>query len=305
MADLIYNLLQRSDVITMNQDTPVILQPRLPSLYEPTPNQKQLGTWSTDERINDGAETDHLSAPTNPPVLDHQNLPVSSTILPRPPVSAFFHQQNDPILARNDPGSTPPAPVYDRQVVPGQDRSQQDIKETGSHDPSPSTAKTTRQAKSQQKADHLIEKKIPVNVEPPASPIVSTFSQQEKTKMLKRKPFVITEEHAIMSPLQEDGAESTFVDHSPENRIIRPRVESIRSFPEPAQILNQTVFTPSPRHIGLQTGKADEQESVVHIHIGRIDVRAAPQPAKLPTMRVAPEKPKMSLDEYLQGREDK
>jgi hypothetical protein len=68
----------------------------------------------------------------------------------------------------------------------------------------------------------------------------------------------------------------------------------------------QTVGAPVHRN-GSQPELPAQNETVVQVHIGRIEVRAVTPPVALPqpARRSIPEKPKMSLEDYLHQREKK
>lgn len=106
-----------------------------------------------------------------------------------------------------------------------------------------------------------------------------------------------------MRPTAQRVAQPVLENHPVEQNTIRPRPDDARPT---APVLKPVLAVPlAARPVAAQAPQEQERESIVQIHIGRIDVRAVTTPVAPRITQVAAAQPKMSLDDYLRQREEK
>jgi len=299
MTDFLSNLILRS-AGEQPQLSVSILQPRLPSLFEPLGGVGGMPLPPPDPGIDESA------APT-------QERPASARAkseLPNPrPIPAFRQVENEPVLGpaegldvlTEEQSSRLPVKETPRQIIqpiqPGTPPSsmiqtppflapRQETQEITMVHPEGSAVRKTLPANQDQSSETRKERaeiaplkplsvdtqkvdKVPVSPKQTKDPIQVTIRPLNVD-------FVLDDSAASMTELDSARAESKPA------AVLQPI--SIPSHPMPIQ-----QFEPAPMH----------SQRVVEIHIGRIEVRAAPSSG--PPKR-ASQKTTMSLEEYLRSR---
>jgi|GEM_PF-3381707 len=128
--------------------------------------------------------------------------------------------------------------------------------------------------------------------------------REEKRSVSQSKENPIREIQARVNLLSDEHESKKSAESQPSiERSVIPQVEIVKAKTE-----SKPVFAPVP--ISTATRIQDSmleptaaQESVVHIHIGRIDVRAV-TPSQNPVARIIPHKPRLTLDDYLRQRDE-
>lgn len=148
-----------------------------------------------------------------------------------------------------------------------------------------------------------IERELPVISARPAAKIDAAPSAQENSQAPQVEPrFINAQQAEGGSSLRTPEVTRPVVEN-------RPLANTVRPGPDSTPVL-KPVLTAQPvpvisRPAGTQPQPGLEQESVVQIHIGRIEVRAVMPPAAPRAAQAAASQPRMSLDDYLRRREEK
>jgi hypothetical protein len=270
MSDFFGNLAARS--LQPDPTGAPILQPRLPSLFEPPKGAEPGGVPGfapPAERIV-SAPALHLGHEPDLP-HDPQLRAQRSTILPDEPTPTRRHiPEREPSVP---PESSPPEPL----AVP------------------PERTIQTRFEREMVVRDQSIPK-IEAAVPQPAG----QDSQREPASSPSQQPTA--------SPSQQaQTAEETAIRENPVERTIRPRVAI---FPlQPSEPKDLSVSAPIPQVLRPPepAPQAESpQDATVRIHIGRIEVRAVNSPPTIQAVRPAPPPhgPKLTLDDYLRQRNE-
>lgn len=275
MADFFDNLLSRSSLPTGGN----ILQPRLPSLFEAPSSQGGIPTPMADAPVAEnlvpstvdqalaGAIRQETVPPVNSPVfpIAEQTNPEHSVTHPDLPVKGNLGDRKSAATA-----ATPPL-----------------IEKTIAH------VRTV----AHQNADSFISPKDRPALDPldvqPAFPVQKRSVNRASISVGERS----AESHR--KTIKQDAPKTP-----PSESDFNPRPENNPSFNtpplHPTVALSEPVFQPLHRVSAIT-----ENETVVRVHIGRIDVRAVTPPTSTRATPVTRQQAKMSLEEYLRQREEK
>jgi hypothetical protein len=163
-------------------------------------------------------------------------------------------------------------------------------------------------------------KSSPIHIEPQrtilehieAEPTVSVQSnvkesrqpeRGEKRSMSQTKGNSIYEVKTQASLLPEEHKSRKAIESQLIEQTALPRVEAAKTKSESKPSLEPLPISTIGRHQDLMLEPTAEREPVVHIRIGRIEVRAVTAPQQ-PAARLASQKPHLTLDEYLRQRDE-
>jgi hypothetical protein len=335
MADFFGNLILRSAI---DPSPPALLQPRLPSLFEPLvganeipmpePILRETAALTNDPAasaspivklpaarstiVDEPAARQRTIRPTEshavpaaaPPIIQ---LPaVRSTVADEPaarqPTVKSVEHQRPPATAQVVPSPMSETqqnmspPVQPSPRLPG--RITKTV-QSMSHPREPQTLRAILPRPESQAA----QKELPAIEERRSTP-------KERGKTSPAEPLSVNAQKAEATPLPTKRMDDSFkatINPPKEDSIsadsARPMPEpaSVKTGPKPAAVL-QPIPTASHSARIQQSEQASEREPqrVVEIHIGRIEVRAAPPTT--PLKRAAQKAATMSLDEYLRSR---
>lgn len=268
------------------------MQPRLPSLFESSQGEGQLPV-----PVADAVTRDVLSPaiPASYHVKQDETLSGDPVIEPIPVVE---HRQTTPTIESNtvmtrtekDLGA-----AQDEASVRMDSRSSQTVfseRQAGVVFDAISTP--IRKPGNRSLQDRPQETALGAR---PASEADEGPPLQENGSRPKREPRLFNEKQAVRAIAQRQ----------PAGDIPQPPVH-----PTVSAGANKPVFMPltvePPAHKNsAQLENLAQNETVVQVRIGRIEVRAVNPPATLPRPadRTTPERPKMSLEDYLRQREKK
>jgi hypothetical protein len=284
MADFFSNLLLRSNASA--KTSAEILQPRLPSLYEsihgadeiPSPQPtEQYSKEITDLLEHGSAVAAHFSE-NHPEPKQKNNLRV---IVPEKDSRMFAapeaHEKPLPPAQNNLPKALTKIP--NQTIIPKYRAGRTSVSDARPPDQPPMR----------------VEWEVTLNAQPTVE-AEKTPSTQENGQT----PRVEIRSVNVGQSKDRKSAQNRSAEYA-----LHPHVE-----PVPSQPILKPVLTPQPISVISQGAvappqQAQEHESVVEIHIGRIEVRALTPPTPPPAGRATLSKPKMSLDDYLLRREDK
>lgn len=294
MSDFLSNLFLRSNSPT----SAAVLQPRLPSLFESPQGREGFSTrvvevaTTRDVLAREGSASDAEESAKQAPAL--QGKPVIE------PIRSAQHRQTKPTIESS---------TVMTRTEKGLDATQEEA--TARMDSRPGRAALAdKQSEPVFDASPVsIRKKPPLRGGIPLEPQETTLGArpaleadkgslvQENRDRPQRESRLFNEKQAVRAIAQRQ----------PAGDIPQPLVH-----PTVSASANKPVFTPltiePPVHKnGAQPENLAQNETVVQVRIGRIEVRAVNPPASLPppTARTIPEKPKMSLEDYLRQREKK
>jgi hypothetical protein len=294
MSDFLSNLLLRSNAPTSG----AVLQPRLPSLFESPHGAEQLSVPVADVVTRDALAAEiPASYPVEQTAKQDETLPGKPAIESIQPAE---HRQTIPTIESNT-------------VMTWAEKG---LNATQEESPVRMDPRSSRTVLLEKQAEPVfdaspasIRKKPPLQDGSPFDPQETTLGarpaveagegppSQEDGDKPQREPRLFNEKQAVRAVAQRH----------PAGNIPQPPVH-----PTVSASANKPVFTPltvePPVHKnGVQPEIPARNETVVQVRIGRIEVRAVNPPASLPRPadRVVPEKPKMSLEDYLRQREKK
>lgn len=284
MADFFTNLRLRS---TGDRSAIAILQPRLPSLFEPLHGADQLPTPPPDPVVREVFTPTAESSATD---ILQTELPISpSTIMVEPRLPPKLNENNQSVASQEEvlPSTQEIGQITSPQI--------QVVKPVSLFEEPQQTVLPGDAHESSVNREHLTQENhsFPLNKDdkpPRAKSLFLRVQMAEEiplpTKMIKNSL------ETRMRPLKEDP----FVEET-----VRPNKEAF-----PVKIRLKPAAVPQPiltasHPAGLQQfEKPQEEQRIVEIHIGRIEVRATPAPVNQHS------KPRpatiMTLDEYLQRR---
>jgi hypothetical protein len=269
------------------------LQPRLPSLFESSQGGGQLPV----------------------PVADT----VTRDVL-LPAIPASYHVKQDETLS-GDPVIEPIPVVEHRQKLEGGPVMTRPEKDLGAAQDEASVRMDSRSSRAAlaEKQSRVVFDAVPAPIRKSENKPLqdgSPFEPQETT--LGAKPAVEADKDP---PLQENGdkpqreprlfnekqAVRAIAQRQPAGDIPQPPVHPTVSASATKPVFTPLTVEPPVHKNGVQPEIPARNETVVQVRIGRIEVRAVNPPASLPRPadRVVPEKPKMSLEDYLRQREKK
>jgi hypothetical protein len=334
MADFFNNLLLRSSASAKTSGA--LLQPRLPSLFESTSGVDEIPSPRADGVLRESVSPSHEE--NNLPAFEH-GANQAAELSARLPAQRLEPQSESKRRSANNPAADVPendsdagavAPMPERPSgpvsirLPGQrakapDPTVRAAQEPGGHAPIPGAQLPSPSgvpAAQTVEPERTVLAHVPVPPhrqgdasDPGAGPAAKTRparapQEDGQTPQLEVPPVVPRQvKERALSRLERD-VRSDVQDHAPANTV-RSRPDAASSAP-----VLQPVLAPRPapavsRPGALLAQAAQEQESVVQIHIGRIEVRAVTPPAAPRTVQATPSQPRMSLDDYLRQREEK
>jgi hypothetical protein len=270
MTDFLSNLLMRS---TVDQPMATILQPRLPSLFEPQHRPEQSRPGGLDEITEETIPPVHQSASTWIPANDLPDGPSTLTRAKQP--HPKFDVRQPTVTANVLPAETRRVTDKQIQAVPYVSPLQ---------GPQPAILPRGDQAPVI-KNDRLHETPPLISENAAYSPGVKSPSLGDVSRNhLQRRLGLIEEETMVEKTLS-----------SPTKALHRPSV--LNPF-----VLQQPIAIPSHLGEGRNLGqiRASESQQVIEIHIGRIEVRAMPPTTS--GKRSSQPGAKTSLDDYLRAR---
>lgn len=266
MTDFFSNLLLRSNAPTSG----VILQPRLPSLFESPHGMDDLPTPPADQVRGDASAPNPFTVPVEQ--AGQAALPSKPAMEGKPPSKrqAGFAFESKTLMAapEGDPGTTIALRTTENPSVQARPEPRRTILPDG-----------------RQETDN--------------APVLQGNGQS-----LQPGSRLTNGETAV-----RDGTESRQAgDAFSARNILQPPAESTisSSARKPVLTPHSSPAMPVSRQSGAQPEQAAQNETVVQVHIGRIEVRAVPPPAPSQPVRNSPAvKTKLSLEDYLRQREEK
>lgn len=298
MSDFFSNLLLRSNAPTSG----AVLQPRLPSLFESPAGTGQLSAPVSAAVTNDVLTPETSLSPLEP-VRKQEVIPddkpaseISRQPLEQPRAQAVFKGSTVMIDPKKNPGAAQPPLAQEETLVQSGPTAPLKNQPGTLSALIPTPANQTKHAPVLQRDERMAPHKTTFNA-PPAVQINEASGSQKAGHTRQQAERLVYESQAAQTAAQKQpasnipqlAAQST-VSASTHKAVLRP----------------QTVGAPVHRN-GSQPELPAQNETVVQVHIGRIEVRAVTPPAALPqpAHRSIPEKPKMSLEDYLHQREKK
>lgn len=300
MSDFFSNLLLRSKAPTSG----AVLQPRLPSLFESLAGAEQLSVPAPAAVTNDALTPETLPSPFEP-ARKGETIPdgkpaseISRQPLEQPRAQVVFKSNTVVIDPEKDLGAAQPSLAQGEALVqPGPAAPAKNQPGTFSAVVAGPTNKT-KHAPASQGDERIAPHKTTFNAAPPATQAGETSGLQKDGR--SRQPaarLVYDESPSVQAAAQKQPARNapqlvaqSTVSASTHKAVLAPQTDGT------------SVHKNEP-----QPELSAQSETVVQVHIGRIEVRAVAPPAALPqpARRSAPEAPKMSLEEYLHQREKK
>jgi len=260
MADFISNLLLRS---LENPSTKRILQPRLPSLFEPLQGM-ETSTMS---------HLDLVEQETNSNVGQSSSPVIPATELPNPIGNSSPREtQQTANLPDQSAKTLPPAEESQWTILPRTEN------------------ETLSEIKPKMKVDNNSREeedvsKLQAGVSPrlKPKPLENQNLVGSSRKPPQTKPVTIFASPLVKTEIHQNESHPAPVEIKPKS-VLQPIPISSRL----------------PKTNQLEQPQMNESEQAVEIHIGRIEVRAMPAPT--PRRRQTPKARVMSLDDYLKSR---
>lgn len=301
MSDFFSNLLLRSNAPTSG----AVLQPRLPSLFESLSGAEQLSAPVSAAVTNDALIPETSPSPLEP-VRKQEAIPddnpaseISRQPLEQPRAQAVFKGNTVIINPEKDLGAAQPSLAQGEALTqPGSAAPLK--KQPGMFSAViPTAANKTKHALAPalQDNERIAPQKTTFNAPVATQAGEASGLQKDERRRQQAEHLVYAESQSVQAAAQKQparnapqlAAQST-VSASTHKAVLRP----------------QTVGGPVHKN-GSQPELPAQNETVVQVHIGRIEVRAVAPPAAAPqpARRSIPEKPKMSLEDYLHQREKK
>ena len=125
----------------------------------------------------------------------------------------------------------------------------------------------------------------------------------EKRSIPQAEESSIHEVKAQASLLPEKHEPKKAVEHRSIESGMLPQTEIVKSKTESKPVLAPLPISTTTRIQDSMLEPITGREPVIHIRIGRIDVRAV-TPAQNPVARIIPQKPRLTLDDYLRQRDE-
>jgi len=286
MADFLDNLLMRT---AADQSTAVTLRPRLPSLFEPQHSLDETPMPSLDPLVRETITPNAELSTTEVPQSQLRSSPSTIRVEHRP--SDMLNDGNQSTISQEE-------------VVPTKQETR------------PSISQQIRFAKPVTPVEELKEAILPDDAHEAAVSTPSLIKENPPQALVERNKTLRTESLSV--PVQTDEEmvlPKKIAKNSLETRIrpvkedffVKNVVSSNREpLPLKAKSNQATILQPilpasrRARRQQFEMSNQEEQQRIVEIHIGRIEVRATPAPVNQHS------KPRpatiMTLDEYLQRR---
>jgi len=301
MTDFFGNLLLRSNAPTAG----VILQPRLPSLFESTRGADEIPSPRLDAVVRESFSPGSAH-PAEQNTKEDAELPEHASA-----VTAHIPENHPEPKQKNNLGAIVPekesrmfAPpeAHEKPLPPTQNKTQEALAKAPNQTIIPIYYPRRAAVSDLRPPDQLpvrVEREVTFSAQP------AIFSSQSTGKA-DTTPGTQENGHMprleIRSVKSEESNGNSLAQNRPAEYALQPHSEPVA--PQP---ILKPVLTPQPNSVVsqgtvVQPQQVQEHENVVEIHIGRIEVRALTPP---PATRAALSKPKMSLDDYLLRREEK
>jgi hypothetical protein len=292
VSDFLTNLALRSSA------SADVIRPRLPSLFEPRrpavglPTTPSFAVEEQTQDTSDGigqqrdAQTASVRDPSSVGAQQAQHRREPRPVVPSPPADA-------PVPAR---AALPPVRESQPDLAPRQTRPGVQASESGTNSP-----------------------QIPVRASHIATEIVASLRQQRdepgRGYALAEAPIqaetsvgershgaVAADSHTTAATTQKSFSDSPARFEAPTAvRMESPRFQVDRTSQLVSSIIQARVASHSEdRRRQIPLTRTEQPEPVIHVTIGRVDVRATPQ--QQPVSRGHSASPVMSLDEYLRQR---
>lgn len=274
------------------------MQPRLPSLFESSQGAGQLPVPAADAATRD-ALAPAISVPRRVEqiVKKDEASPGRPAIEPIPPAEHRQKFESNPVMIQpeKDLDAAQPHPAQDEAPVRMDSRSSRAVLA--------------------EKQSEVVFDAVPAPIRKPGN---RSLQGRPQEAALGASPAIEMDKDPLLQangdrprresrPFNEKQAVRAIAQRHPVEDAPPPPVH-----PTVSASANKPVFTPltiePPVHKnGAQPENLAQNETVVQVRIGRIEVRAVNPPASLPrpAARTVPEKPKMSLEDYLRQREKK
>ena len=146
---------------------------------------------------------------------------------------------------------------------------------------------------------------------------VAVAQEREEPPIFRARP-PSAKQHTVLIPVEREAVTSSAAPTAERGSTPVQQAETppLTGMSRPAftgKLLgNTSLFTETPTGVGMgrphpqnHPAAQPEPETVVQIHIGRIEVRAVTSPAAPRTTPAVAAQPRMSLDDYLRQREEK
>jgi hypothetical protein len=274
MTDFLSNLLMRS---TVDQPRTTILQPRLPSLFEPQHRPEQSRPGGLDE----------ITQETIPPAPQSASTWIPANDLPDGPFT--LTQAKEPLTGLD----VPPSLVTPKSI----------------------TAGTTLDARRDPNQPRPVVPPVSFLEEPQQTILPRTDDMPSVEKHRMQETSTLISENAVQSsgikhlPMDEKQMNAPRTGKS----LPKEDLEMEKTIPSPVNALPmqsrlKSVVLPQPLPTPFRFGEkqqfgqiqASESQQVIEIHIGRIEVRAVPPATS--GKRSSQPAAKTSLDDYLRAR---
>jgi hypothetical protein len=260
MADFLNSLLLRS---TGESSATAILQPRLPSLFEPLQGMENNITPPPDL-----IEQENLQSPDEPSVTVFPTLEPPN--LTGKPSQQRTRQSIDPS-------------IQPMKTVPHTEKPQRTILPRNENEILSETKPKMKMDNNSREEEH--ESNLHTGISP-------------KTKLVSENQNHVGSAKETLQAKSITVLASSHIETEP-HRDIEPHPVPIEL--KPKSVLQPiSVSSHLPKTYQLEQTQRNESERTVEIHIGRIEVRAMPAPA--PIKRQTPQASAMSLEEYLKSR---
>lgn len=299
MSDFFSNLLLRSNAPTSG----AVLQPRLPSLFESPAGAGQLSAPAADVVTKDAPTREIFPSPFEP-ARKQEAIPddkpaseISRQPLEQPRAQAVFKGNTVMIDPEKKSGAAQPSLAQEEALVqPGPDAPEKT--QPGRFSAViPAPANKTKHVPALQREERIAPHKKTFNAPVATQAGETSGLQEDGHRRQQAEHLVFGESRSVQAAAQKQPAMNA------PQLIAQSTVSASTHKPV---LTPQTVGAPVHRN-GSQPELPAQNETVVQVHIGRIEVRAVTPPAALPqpARRSIPEKPKMSLEDYLHQREKK
>lgn len=313
MADFLSNLILRS---TSPQAPDAVFQPRLPSLFESPRGAAELPMPAADLAGQEASTSIESPAPAAADPAPAEQRREGET-----PAAAVRGNSAAPVAA---PGSS--APSAEGSIPAGQqNKSTLRVEQSATRQHTPLPAERLDEVSGAQRSAPATQPSVT-----PAAPFRRSLAPQHtilpqapaQDRWSDSRPATPTggsrevSAPADATPLLAPARDGTSTPASSATR--RESAPAFKS--KPAQVASpdrpqpaspavlpmpQTPRATVQKPAAPRVSEAADQEPVVQIHIGRIEVRAVAPPAPASAARPAAAAPKVSLDEYLRNREDR
>ncbi len=304
MSDFFGNLAARS--LQPDPTGAPVLQPRLPSLFEP-PTGAEPGGVPGFEPSAERTVSAQAPHPDNEPDLqpDPQLRAQRSTILPDEPIPTRRHiSEREPPAP---PESSRPEPLAVPPDLPDEPTpTRRHISERKPPAPPESSPPEPLAVPPERTIQTRFEREVVVREQSPATE--PGMPPQPGDQDSKREPASSPGEEPSGSPSRRaQRMEELALDENPVERTIRPRVALVPLQLSAPKDLSAPASIPQVLRQAESAPQAESpQDATVRIHIGRIEVRAvsAPQPVQAARVAPPPHGPKLTLDDYLRQRNE-